>query len=131
MEKYLIVETIQNFGKISSKKQAAFLQCIIFLCELELQLIDIDITDKAKLYFDPLILDTKFISKFYSEDLLNTIDELVLSEKNNLVTSVFHILTETIEFLDQLPFENLLSDTYDKQQDLLDEIKKIKNQILP
>lgn len=124
-----LVENSKNFKSLESVSQKHFLLYVINLCEIELSCIRIDIKNKIFEY-KPFFTGDEFSTIYFSTGFLDIVSNLQEEFKGSYIAKTFEIFSETVSFVDQLPFENLLDITEETRLEILKKIKALRKDIV-
>lgn len=82
---------------------------------------------KNEVIFEPFFFVKKFIDLYFKKEVNSHVHNMSKIRVSDIELAALKIFSDTIDFYDQLPFENLLDDTELEKQRLLLEISEIKN----
>jgi hypothetical protein len=114
-----------DFDNLLKIRQKQILLYVLSLCEIELHSVKIDLNTN-KYTREVFLIDANFVSAHFSNGKSGSIHSVIDNTKSSAVASVLKVLVQVIDFIDQLPFENLLSDTEDTRNELLQKIEDAK-----
>ncbi len=116
--------TLNNLREFKVSQRLLFLLFILKICKTELESVIFSINNQ-RVIFGSFFFNQEMIS-FYFTHVHEKIYEVIDTIEDGKLKQVLEIFTETVDFFDQLPFENLLDETKGSRDELLQKISKIE-----
>lgn len=129
MDKYNTQElkkSIDNFSTLSKTEALQLCMFLLALCEIDIITTFINV-GKNTVSSKPLFITNVWKDEYFNKGLLRTIHNIIETTTDDYTKKVFEIVSETFDFIDQLPYENLLEDTIEAKNEILLKIKIARN----
>ena len=120
-------QTLNNFKEFNLSQRILFLLFTLKICKTDLESTIFN-TNNKRVIFGSFFFNQEMIT-YYFDHVHERLDKVIDNSENGKLKDVLEIFTETINFFDQLPFENLLDDTKRERDILLKHIERIENKL--